>query len=235
MIKLSKRLQVLADFVPMGSRVADIGTDHAFLPCYLVKGGIANLAIGVDIREGPFRSACRTVRAYYLEDRISIRLGDGLAPLQPAEVDVVILAGMGGSTMLEILERSPQVVEKLQGLILQPMNGAEQVRDWLYSNNWVIGAEELLQEDGRYYQVIKAERGRGPKPEGLELFYGPRLINARHPLLPGLLQKDIEALQDIQTQLAKSQSDEALSRTKELERRVFLMKELKECLSAAIQ
>lgn len=232
MLKLSRRLQALAAFIPVGSRVADIGTDHAFLPCYLLKTGISPLAIGVEVKEGPFLSACRTVSAYRLEERISIRLGDGLIPVQPGEVDVVILAGMGGNTMLEILERSPQVVEGLRGLVLQPMNGAEHVRSWLAESEWTIVAEDLLLEDGHYYQIIKATKGKGYIPVEMELYYGPLLIANRHQLLPELIEKDILALQDIKEQLAKSQSGEALSRFRELEQRVQLMKELKECLSA---
>lgn len=233
MIKLSKRLQAIAELVPPGARIADIGTDHAFLPCYLVKKGITPQAIGVEVKEGPYSAACRTVRAYHLEDKIDIRLGDGLKPLQPGEVEAVILAGMGGNTMLEILEAFPQLVDSLQTLILQPMNGAEHVRAWLARRGWAIADEELLLEDGRFYQVIKAVRGQGQIPAGMGLYYGPLLIASRHPLLPELIEKDIQALQDIKAQLAKSQSEMALERLRELEQRIQEMKELKECLSAA--
>lgn len=234
MLKLSRRLQALANFVPVGAKVADIGTDHAFLPCYLVKEGIVPFAIGIDVKEGPFQSAGRTVSAYHLKDQISIRLGDGLIPLQPGEVDVVILAGMGGNTMIEILEGSPQVVEGLHDLVLQPMNGAEYMRRWLTANEWIIVAEDLLLEDGHYYQIIKATRGTGQAVDGMELYYGPLLIANRHRLLPELIEKDIQALQDIIEQLAKSQSGEAQCRSRELGQRVKRMKELKECLLGAI-
>lgn len=234
MIKLSRRLQALADYIPSDSRVADIGTDHAFLPCYLVKEGIAPFAVGIDVKEGPFQSASRTVNAYHLEEQISIRLGDGLMPLRPGEVDVVILAGMGGNTMIDILEGSPQVVEEVNCLVMQPMNGAEHLRSWLGGNDWIIIAEDLLVEDGHYYQIIKATRGREQALADMQLSYGPLLIADRHPLLPKLIEKDIQALQDIIEQLAKSQSAEVECRSEGLVQRVQRMKELKECLLGAI-
>jgi tRNA (adenine22-N1)-methyltransferase len=233
MIKLSRRLGALAAMIPAGSKIADIGTDHAFLPCYLVREGIVPYAVGVEVREGPFQAACRTVMAYRLDKLIAIRLGDGLEPLKPGEVDLAILAGMGGNTIVDILECSPQIVEKLEGLVLQPMNGIELVRSWLAANSWGITREELLLEDKHYYQIIKAVKGSGQVSVGLELYYGPLLLTSRNPLLPELIEKDIRGLQDIREQLEKSTSEEAQGRSQEIEQRIRLMKELKECLSAA--
>ncbi len=235
MIKLSRRLQALADLVPPGSRVADIGTDHALLPCYLLQQGISPSAVGIEIREGPLQAAYRNVQACKLTDKIDLRKGDGLKPLMPGEVETVILAGMGGNTIREILLDSPHVVRHLKCLIFQPMSGAENVRRWSEDNAWSIVAEDLLLENRHYYQVIKAVPGGGHKLSEAELYYGPLLIARKHPLLLPLVEKDLQALQDIKNQLAKSESEEAAKQSQEFTARILLLEELRECLSAAIQ
>lgn len=235
MIKLSRRLQTIADLVPAAVRLADIGTDHAFLPCYLVQKGVIPAAIGVDVKKGPLDSARRTVADSQLTGAISLRLGDGLCPLETGEADMVIIAGMGGNTIIEILEGSPPVVKALQGLILQPMSGAESLRNWLINNAWSIVSEALLKEDGHYYQIIKAVPGKKQILTEMELCYGPLLIAENHPLLPELIEKDLLSLQDIKKQLAKSEGVEAKERFLQLDRRAMQLKELKECLSAAMK
>lgn len=232
MIKLSQRLQALVDLVPPGLRVGDVGTDHAFLPCYLVSEGISPGAIGIELNRGPFDSACRTVKSYGLESLIELRVGDGLQPILKGEIDVIIIAGMGGSGMVDILEASPHVVEGAQRLILQPMNGAELVRTWLFTNGWLISAEDLVYEEGRIYQVIAADKGTPGKLSTMELIYGPLLIQNNHPLLFECVKKDLLSLQEILSQLAKSESEDAKNKTLEIEKRILLMKELEVCLSA---
>lgn len=247
MLKLSQRLQVIAQMVPSGAKVVDIGTDHAFLPCYLILAKIAPRAVGVDVNKGPYEKACATVHAYNLGDRIEIRLGNGLAAIRPAEVDTVIIARMGGTTIRDILAKSPQVMASVQKVILQPMTGAEVVRFWLYQQGWFITEEELIYEDNQYYQVIGAEqRETAQKDDGerrlepggafikeLEAAYGTLLIKNRHPLLPGLLQKDIAAVQEILLELAKSRNEQAKKRYNEYLFKVEKLKELKEWLLAA--
>ncbi|MFZ5752778.1 MAG: tRNA (adenine(22)-N(1))-methyltransferase [Bacillota bacterium] len=235
MLNLSQRLLALARLVPQGSRVADIGTDHAFLPCYLVKEGIASFVIGVDVHEGPYQAACRTVRAYNVAEQVEIRRGDGLTALMPGEVDVVIIAGMGGSTGRDILENSPQVVEKLKKMIFQPMNGADVVRRWLSEHNWVITGEDIIYEDKRLFVVIAAEKGERTALTEEEIHYGPLLIKMRHPLLQEVLQKDIEAMQEILKQLAKSQNQESRVKVNEFTRKIHMAKGLQEWLFAAKQ
>ena len=108
MIKLSKRLQQIADFVPLGTKIADIGTDHALLPCYLVQEKISPWAIATDVNKGPLEVAKRQVKALLLADRVAVRLGDGLEPIEPLEVETVIISGMGGATIKNILDKSPK-------------------------------------------------------------------------------------------------------------------------------
>lgn len=231
MIKLSQRLLALARLVPPGLRVADIGTDHALLPCYLVEEGIIPYAVGIDVHRGPYEAAWRSIRSHGLENKLEVRLGDGLKNIEPGEVEVVIIAGMGGSTIVEILEESPHVVRGLRMLILQPMNGSQALRRWLESCGWVICTEELVAEDGFIYEIIAARRGAGKPLSEIEASYGPILIKYRHPLLGEVLEKDLQKMQDILDQLAKSQSEEAKEKACLLRKKIQLIKELKQCLS----
>ncbi len=235
MLNLSQRLLALARLVPRGARVADIGTDHAFLPCYLVKEGIASFVIGVDVHEGPYQAACRTVKAYNVAEQVEIRRGNGMTVLQPGEVDVVIIAGMGGSTSRDILEKSPRVVEKLKKMIFQPMNGAEVVRRWLAEHGWVITGEDIIYEDKRFFVVIAVEKGEQTPLTEEEITYGPLLIKQKHPLLEEVLQKDVEAMQEILKQLAKSQNQESKVKAEEFNRKIHMAKGLREWLFAARQ
>ena len=128
MIKLSQRLQAIADLVPTGAKVADIGTDHGFLPCYLAQSGKAELVIACDVNAQPLALAQKNITDYNVGDKVSTRLGNGLAVLKPGEVDTVTIAGMGGALMIDILDASPMVVDRLKRIVLQPNVGAEAVR-----------------------------------------------------------------------------------------------------------
>ena len=190
-MNLGDRLQAVADFVPQGSRVADIGTDHGYLAVELVKSGKAKFVVASDKNTGPYEAAVRTVRENGLADNvISVRLGDGLKRLKPGEVDTVCIAGMGGALMVEILEGSPDVVETLDTLILQPQSAAPELRRWIYRKHWHIEDESLALDDGRIYEIIMAKRGRRKMPEQLMLEIGPVLWQKKPPLL----RHHIEAL-----------------------------------------
>ena len=121
MIKLSQRLQAIADFVPQGARVADVGTDHGFLPCYLAQNNQAVKVYACDINEQPLALAQKNVADYNVGEIVSTRLGNGLAVIEPGEVDVVTIAGMGGSLMIEILDAAPLVVDKLNRIFCSRM------------------------------------------------------------------------------------------------------------------
>lgn len=233
MLKISQRLLTLAQQVPSGSRVADIGTDHALLPCYLAGCGISSFVVGVELHKGPLIAANHTVQLSGMSQYISIRQGNGLAPLAPGEADVVIIAGMGGDTIREILEQAPKVLEEVKRLVLQPMTGSYHVRSWLFQNGWTIEKEDIIQEEGRIYEIIVAEKGASPVLHEMELSYGPFLIRNKHPLLLGIMEKDIISLQDIIKQLAKSTGKEARRKQLQLAKRIEEIKELIEWLSVA--
>lgn len=160
-MNLGPRLQTIADYVPAGARLGDIGTDHAYLPIFLYEQGLIDHAVGVDIHQGPFRSAVQAVSARNLGAGIEIRLGDGLSPLKAGEVDVLTIAGMGGNTMLEILAARPDVVDKVTHLILQPQGSEDKVRLRLLKEDWGLWDETLVEEEGRIYTVLVFTREKG--------------------------------------------------------------------------
>jgi len=158
LIKLSERLTTIARQVPKGSRIADIGSDHALLPCYLVQNGQAVHAIAGEVNDGPLEAARKQVREEKLEAFIDVRGGDGLAVIQPGEVDVITIAGMGGSLIVKILSADPSKLQGVQRLVLQPNVGEDTVRTWLLQENWLLIDEHLLEEDGKFYEVLVAIR-----------------------------------------------------------------------------
>lgn len=228
-MKLSDRLQSLADLVPAGARVGDIGTDHGQLPCYLIQAGISPQVIAADVNALPLKGAQQLVEALGLEGAIKTRLGDGLSVLHPKEVDVVTISGMGGALMVSILEAAPLVVESLSRLILQPNVGAESLRAWGEMRGWHIVAEELILEDGRFYEVIAFEPGQGPPLTEMERLLGPMLLSQQHPLLVAYLREIKEADGYILSNLALSQSAEAKAKAEALENKWQGIKETIKC------
>lgn len=181
-MSLGTRLQTVANFVPQGSKVADIGTDHGYLPIELVKTGRCNQAIAGDVNEGPYLAAKRSVRAASLLKKIDVRLGSGLEILKPYEVDIAIFCGMGGNLMVQLLKDCPDIVKSLKGLILQPQQGYSALREYLYSIDWHIENEAIALEDNRIYQIILARPGKAKMPNKLDLEIGP-ILNATRPAL----------------------------------------------------
>jgi tRNA (adenine22-N1)-methyltransferase len=201
-MKLGDRLSALAAMVPPGSRMADVGTDHAYLPLYLTKIGQIERAVAIDVNPGPFASARDAVLRAGMADRIDVRLGNGLQVVTPKEVDVAVMAGIGGMTMIQIMEENPAVTETLSRLVLQPMVGAPQVRRWLQSNGWRIIDETIVRDEGRLYEIVAAEPGKMEASELLEI--GPILWQRRHPLLADLLKQRLNSLYFVLSQMKKS-------------------------------
>jgi tRNA (adenine22-N1)-methyltransferase len=176
-IKLSKRLRKAASYLPEGSLFADIGSDHAYLPCYVCAADPAAKAIAGEINKGPYKNALQTVRKYYLVDRISVRLGDGLNILQPGEINALVITGMGGALIRSILASGKDKLMGVNRIIAQPNNEAEIVRRWLLFHGYGIRDEDILEENGHIYEIIVADQA--VKQTALtekELLFGPVLL-----------------------------------------------------------
>ena len=185
-MRLSARLNTIAALVPVGARIADIGTDHAYLPVYLVKQGVVSSALATDIAEGPCRAAALQVAGAGLSEKIAVRRGDGLAAIVSGEADTVIIAGLGGASIIKILDSQPVVLSSLDALILQPMSAARLLRNWLLANKWRLVREELAAEREKLYEIILAKPNKNkeqPSYTEFELETGPLLLTGGHPLL----------------------------------------------------
>ena len=214
--RLDARLKAIADFVPIGSRVADIGTDHAQLAIELIKSGRASKVIAADKNEGPLDAARKNIAAAGLNDRIETRLGDGLKVIRADEVDAVCIAGMGGALIAEIL--SDGVENSIEHLILQPMNAVERVRHRLALNGWIVIDEDLAEVGGIVYEIICA--GRADRSTAVEM-----TKRSQSPLLKKLLNDRIDKLKKILSAMEKSpsavNSQKYLQLRAALERQVF--------------
>ena len=170
---LDKRLRCVAGLVRPGSVLADIGTDHAHLPVWLVKEGVCPRAVAADIRIGPAAAARRSVEAAGLEERIDVRVGDGLAPLCPGEADDIVIAGMGGETIASILGAAPWTKDGRYRLILQPTTRHECLRRFLLTGGFDILSEQIVQEGRRRYLVLAcAYTGAPPVTEEAAYYIG---------------------------------------------------------------
>ncbi|MGN0361543.1 MAG: tRNA (adenine(22)-N(1))-methyltransferase [Bilifractor sp.] len=176
--RMSRRLLAVASMVTPGNRVADIGTDHAYVPVYLVENGIAPAAIAMDVRKGPLARAEESVTEAGLSEQIALRLSDGMEKLMPGEADTAVIAGMGGMLICRILTAHPETTASLRELVLEPQSETEKVRRLITSGlGFVITDERMVCEDGKYYPVIRAERNEEflsrmgaeePVPKGAE-------------------------------------------------------------------
>lgn len=159
--RLSPRLRALAEAVPPGAVVADVGADHALLPAFLVRTGRCPRAIAIDARPGPLAGALRTLRRYGVQGRVELRQGDGLEPLRPGEADVVVIAGLGGETIAGIIAGRPEVAGTVRRWVLQPVRGREALRRYLAGQGWRVVEGEVA-EGRRRYAVMVAEPGGRP-------------------------------------------------------------------------
>lgn len=204
MEKLDDRLRAVASFVPEGARVADVGSDHAYLAMYLFTDGGADFVIATDKNEGPCEAARATLRSAGLLEKIPVRCGDGLMALEPGEVDYVCIAGMGGELIAHILNAAPSVFGRLKRVVLQPMNDAPMLRAWLYKNGWHIADESLAEVDGRLYEIIAAEPGKEAVPEPVLLELGPVLCSRKPELYTRHVEERIAKYQRILDGLRRS-------------------------------
>lgn len=167
---LTPRLQMIADRVPTGARLVDVGTDHAYLPVWLILNHMVERAIAADLRPGPLERARQTARRYGVEERLSFRLCDGLTGIRPEEVDAIAIAGMGGDTIQSILSAATWARDKT--LLLQPMTAQSELRRWLGEWGYAIEEEHIAREGQRLYSIWTVKAGQMPPMTPGELWAG---------------------------------------------------------------
>lgn len=208
-MNLPLRLLTIAKFIPKGLKVADIGTDHAILPVFLISEEISPAVIASDLNEGPLEAASKTVTQSGFTDKIQLRLGYGLNTIKSGEADLAVIAGMGGGTIKNILKEAADNCP-VGSLVLQPMGDSGYLRQWLSENSWKIEDEDIVEEDGRFYEIIYAIKGLEEETDNLFISLGPRLVEKRHPLLKELIKREIEANCNIIAALGGSKKTEAM-------------------------
>lgn len=228
--KLSQRLEAVTNYIPSGARIADIGSDHAYLPCYAVKKGIVPFAIAGEVVEGPFQSAKKQVEMEGLLDQISVRKGNGLEVINPGEVDCITIAGMGGALIATILEEGKSKLDSVQRLVLQPNLSAISIRTWLIEHGWELIAEEILEEDGKIYEILAAEKGKPLKPyKNTEqgLLMGPFLIEEKSAVFQTKWQGELRNWERILMQLEKAADNkETKKRKQDLKQKIKMVEEV---------
>ncbi len=190
MLQLSPRLQAIVDLITPGTVLADIGTDHAYVPAQAVMSGIVPRAVASDINLDPIRAARETLMQHGLTDSIDLRHGPGLDVLRPGEAGTIVMAGMGGTTICSILASGLDLAQAALRLIIQPMVRVAETRFWLVAHGFSIADERMAKEGRHLYQIIAAEPGAAAPLTQLELEYGPVLLERRDPLLRELIERD---------------------------------------------
>ncbi|MEK5441806.1 tRNA (adenine(22)-N(1))-methyltransferase [Fredinandcohnia sp. FSL W7-1320] len=227
--RLSKRLETVASYIPKGAILADIGSDHAYLPCYAYLNGFISGGIAGEVAEGPLQSAKKQISKSKLDSKIEARKGDGLEVIQPNEVTCITIAGMGGSLIRSILENGKNKLPGVKRLILQPNIGASAIREWLIENDWELIAEEILEEDKKIYEVLVAEKGNPLKPyqhKEQELLLGPFLLKEKNSVFEKKWAHELKHWEKILSQLETAgETPDNRTRKEELKQKIKIVKE----------
>ena len=218
-MQLSERLSSVASMVTAGNCLADVGTDHGYVPIYLYERNVIPRAIAMDVNKGPLERARLHIAEYGYQEAIETRLSDGLAALKAGEADSVVIAGMGGPLMVKILSAHPEVTASLKELILQPQSEISEMRSWLYEQGYEIVEEHMVYEDGKYYPMFKAVKASAvTKLSDLEYKFGRFEVLQEKDVLKAFLQREIAGKHAILEKLAKEQTEKSLGRMEEIRR-----------------
>ena len=226
-LKLTPRLQAIAELIPPDSVVADIGTDHAYLPVYLILNKVSRRVIAVELNQAPLQQASETVAAFNCLQEIDLRLGNGLHALKATDkIDTVVIAGLGGQSIAAILRDGRHLLKSVQQLILQPMSEEGYLRLFLARNGFVLADEALAREGRRFYEIILAKAGREQETDLFRLSFGPRLLEQKPPLLSVFLQEKIRKLKVVYHSLQRAEKDDVSSKLQDVEREIYCLEEV---------
>jgi len=229
-IKLTPRLQKIADQVTVGDTVADIGTDHGYIPVYLLKNKISPFVIAGDINVKPLESAENNIKKYGLSDRSETRLGSGPSILKPGEVKTVIIAGMGGLLISDLLSASKEVIAKTNTLILQPMQAQPELRKYLISNGFTIEKDILVKEDYHIYEIIVATHGVQEVTHPIYYEIGFHINSNSKSLSAEFINGKIKATKNIIESISNNASEPLSQKIKEMDAKLKKLEEILSCL-----
>lgn len=224
-VQISRRLKAVAGFVGKDRMLADVGCDHGYIPIYLLQKKQIKGAIAMDVNKGPLVGAQEHIREWGLENYIETRLSDGVQALCPGEVQSVVIAGMGGPLMEKILLEGTEVLQSVEELILQPQSEIGHFRRFLAEQGYCIEAEDMVEEDGKYYPMMKVVHGRMQYASEAEYLYGRELLRAGHPVLKEFLDREQANGEKLWERLKDSGTDSARKRIKELEKEIRIREE----------
>ncbi|MGT2771385.1 tRNA (adenine(22)-N(1))-methyltransferase [Streptococcus marimammalium] len=221
-LNLSLRLKEVASLVPLGSKLLDVGSDHAYLPIYLLKQKKISGAIAGEVAVGPYQSALSNVKAHQLEKLITVRLADGLKALDDFDcVSDITICGMGGRLISTILENDKEKLSSISHLILQPNNREEELRNWLTINQFTIINEKIIEENNKIYEIIVAKKGTSNITQ-IEKQFGPFLLLEKSPVFLKKWQKEQQKLLFALKQIPENYQSER----KQLSRKIKMIKEI---------
>lgn len=229
-MNISERLSRLAGMVTEGSRLADVGTDHGYVPLCLYRQGRIPSAIAMDINKGPLERAKEHIREAGLENYIETRLSDGLEALKKGEADTVLIAGMGGSLTERILTDGRETLETVRELVLQPQSEIWKVRLHLCRNGWRIVWEDIVLDEGKYYPMFRAVKGEPDHYERAELLYGKSTLQRSKGVMTEFLRKRLGNAQQIQARILSEtvapEADRIQLRARELKEEICLLEQM---------
>lgn len=204
---LSKRLKNVADMVTKGYIVADIGTDHGYVPIYLIKNGIVPKAYAMDINEGPLKIADKNIRLEGLQDKITTVLSDGMNEMTSEMAESVVIAGMGGDLITDILNRGKNI-KGIKELVLSPHKRVDIVRKYLLDNNWKITDENMVIDNNKFYTILRAvpEKEESEYDE-TEIMYGRLLLTTKNPVLKKYLEKENKMYEEVLKKVENSKNE----------------------------
>lgn len=246
-LPMSKRLRMNAALVPECELLADVGCDHAYTCLFLVMGGVAKRALALDVRTGPLFRAQENIRRYGMEGRIGTRLSDGLSALAIAEADCILICGMGGPLMIDILTKDWEKVLAAKCIVLQPQSEIVQVREFLHKMGFGIDAEDMCEEDGKYYTVMRAGKAApgdgaedaaqwknaqgGALPPEAAYRYGAHLIKSRNPVLKEYVRHELGQKREIEGCLSRQDSARAGERLGSIREEISLLEKVRKYLA----
>ncbi|OGX60786.1 MAG: hypothetical protein A2189_03285 [Paenibacillus sp. RIFOXYA1_FULL_44_5] len=244
MIRLSKRLQQIANLVPKHGKLADIGSDHALLPTYLIQLGKIDYAVAGEVNAGPFAAAQKQIKEAGVSAQVSVRQGNGLEVVEAGEIDVVIIAGMGGSLITDILEAGLEKLIGVKRLILQPNVAEERVRRWLNQHHWFVEEEYIVEEDGQIYEIISAVRMDNRFSDqyqvetiqdceisaDLKFMFGPILIHKADDVFFEKWKQEMKKIERVIEQLRNSELQSSLDKQMIFREQKEQVEEVLDCL-----